>query len=447
MRSFYYDLSGFHEWIGAEKLISKKEEKISALAAQVLALARDSIMVNLRFLNMALSRLTLTEQRESGFLAVNGTQIFYDPVVVLKMYKQEPNRIFRIYLHMLFHCIFSHSFQYDKMEQENWDLAADIAVENAILEMDIYQGNLKQDEEARAKLRVLKEDAGALTAERVYRYFKNNPLTENAKAEYRAFFKRDEHLFWKPAEELAISEQDWKKISERVKADLKSFSKARGNAESIEKNLNEATRERYDYAGILRRFTVMGEEMKLSEDEFDYVYYTYGLSTYGNRPLIEPLEYRDVKRVKEFVIAIDTSASCRGEIVRAFIQKTYSILKNEESFFRKMNVHIIQCDSEVQSDVKITSDEEFDEFMKNGKLKGFGSTDFRPVFDYVEKLRQEGEFENLKGLIYFTDGYGVYPERMPDYEVIFAFLQEDDKAPLVPPWAVKTVLSEEELER
>lgn len=424
-----------------------EEQKKSKLAAKVLSLARDSIMINLRFLDTALSRLTLVEREGILPAAVDGTRIFYDKTAVLKEYQKEPNRIFRLYLHMLFHCIFYHSFQYDKVEQENWDLAADIAVENAVLELAVYQGELETDSEARAKLRVLREDAGALTAERIYRYFKNNPPSEHAKAEYRRFFKRDEHIFWQPEEELAISAQDWKKISERVKADLKSFSRTKGNSESLEKNLGEATRERYDYSGLLKRFMVTGEEMRLSDDEFDYVYYTYGLSAYGNRPLIEPLEYRDQKKVREFVIAIDTSASCRGDIVRAFLRKTYSILKTEETFFKKMNVHIIQCDNEVQSDIKIDSDEAFEYFMKNGKLKGFGSTDFRPVFEYVDVLRMQGEFENLKGLIYFTDGYGVYPEQMPEYDVIFAFLQEDDRAPEVPGWAVKVVLPEEELEQ
>lgn len=426
--------------------ILDEEQKKSRLAAKVLSLARDSIMINLRFLDTALSRLTCVEREGTAPAAVDGTRIFYDKTAVLKEYKREPNRIFRLYLHMLFHCIFYHSFQYDKVERESWDLAADIAVENAFLELSVYQGELEDDSEARAKLRVLKEDAGALTAEKIYRYFKNNPPSEHAKAEYCRFFKRDEHIFWQPKEELAISAQDWKKISERVKADLKSFSRTRGNSESLEKNLSEATRERYDYSGLLRRFMVMGEELRLSDDEFDYVYYTYGLSTYGNRPLIEPLEYRDQKKVREFVIAIDTSASCRGEVVRAFLRKTYSILKSEETFFKKMNVHIIQCDNEVQSDIKIDSDEAFENFMKNGKLKGFGSTDFRPVFEYVDVLQTQGEFENLKGLIYFTDGYGVYPEKTPEYDVVFVFLQDDERAPEVPGWAIKAVLPEEELE-
>ena len=61
----------------------------------------------------------------------------------------------------------------------------------------------------------------------------------------------------------------------------------------------------------------------------------------------------------------------------------------------------------------------------------------------MEQLRQQGEFENLKGLIYFTDGYGIYPERNPGYDVIFAFLEEDEHRMPVPPWSLKVILDDE----
>ena len=254
-------------------------------------------------------------------------------------------------------------------------------------------------------------------------------------------------MLWVPREEVVMTLEQWKKISERIKADLKSFTKAKTGAETLEKNLEEATRDRYDYSDILRRFMTMGEDMTVNDDEFDYVYYTYGLRTYGNLPLIEPLEYKEVHKVKEFVIAIDTSASCRGPVVQAFLKKTYSILKSTDQFFSKINVHIIQCDTEVQSDTKITNDEEFENFMKYGKLTGFGATDFRPVFTYVDELKSKGEFENLKGLIYFTDGYGIYPEQAPDYDVIFAFLEEDEMRAPVPYWSIKVILETEDILR
>lgn len=421
------------------------EEKISALAREVLGLAHDDILVHLRFFDTALMNLNLKERKGIFCIASDGQNIFYDPVYILHVYKKEPKIVTRMYLHILLHCVFSHSFQYDKLDGELWDMAADIAVENVVIEMKLSGAALESDADAERKLRVLKEDAGALTAERIYRYFRNNPPAQREKDEITKLFKRDVHMLWKKAEKLEVTMDQWKKISERIKADLKSFTRAKSGAEVLEKNLEEATRDRYDYSEILKKFTVMGEDIRVNDDEFDYIYYTYGLEHYGNLPLIEPLEYKEANKVREFVIAIDTSASCRGPIVKAFLQKTYSLLKTRENFFTKINVHIIQCDTEVQSDTKITCDEDFEKFVKYGRLNGFGATDFRPVFSYVEKLKAEGEFENLKGLIYFTDGYGIYPERMPGYDVIFAFLDEDENRAPVPPWSMKVVLESEEL--
>lgn len=422
------------------------KKKISALAGQVMTLAHDDILMHLRFFDMALARLSRRERRDMGCFATDGQTLFYDPVYVLKRYGENPRYVARVYLHMLLHCIFFHSFQYDKLDGEKWDMAADIAVENVIIDMKLPGVTLEQDADAVRKVKILREDIGPLTAERIYRYLRHNPLTPGEKQDLQRLFVKDIHSLWKPAEQLEITQEQWKKISERVKADLKSFTKAKSGAETLEKNLEEATRDRFDYSEILRRFTVMGEDITVNDDEFDYIYYTYGLEHYGNMPLIEPLEYKEINKVREFVIAIDTSASCRGPIVKAFLQKTYSILKGSENFFHKINVHIIQCDNEVQSDTRITCDDDFESFMKYGKLNGFGATDFRPVFQYIEQLRGQGEFENLKGLIYFTDGYGIYPERMPDYEVIFAFLDEDENRGPVPPWSMKVILESGELE-
>lgn len=426
-------------------------EKSLPISEKILSYARDSILINMRFLDVAVSALILQPEKGLGCMTSDGVKLYYDPVFLLKKYKEEPAFAVRSYLHILLHMIFYHSFRYDKVDRECWNVAADIAVENTILELDFPGGSMKKDEGALRKLKVLKEDISALTAEKIYRYFKNTRVSRNELAEYIKYFCMDSHIYWRAgetgeSEELSISPEQWKKISERVQADLKSFSKGKNNSESLSKNLQESTKDRYDYTDLLRRFTVMNEDIQVNDDEFDYIYYTYGLSHYGNMPLVEPLEYKDSKKIKEFVIAIDTSASCRGPVVRNFLQKTYSILMGEENFFRKMNVHIIQCDSEVQKDTKITSRQDLDYFLAHEKLQGFGSTDFRPVFSHVEKLMAEKEFENLKGLIYFTDGYGVYPGSMPPYEVMFVFFDNGDEGPEVPPWAIKVLLDYDELE-
>ena len=83
--------------------------------------------------------------------------------------------------------------------------------------------------------------------------------------------------------------------------------------------------------------------------------------------------------------------------------------------------------------------------MKNFELKGFGGTDFRPVFEYVDELIRRGEFENLKGLIYFTDGYGTFPDKKPAYETAFIFVDDEYGQPQIPVWAIKLVLAKDEI--
>lgn len=424
---------------------NRRNEKIANLAGEILRLSRDSILMNMRFLDVALSRMEPVSKPGLKGMGTDGGKLFYDDVFVLRRYKREPAYLSRCCLHSLLHLVFYHPFRYADVEAKYWDAAADIAVENVMLEMDLRFLKLHRDAERRAEVLALKEKCGALTAERIYRYFRKEKPEEEYLAGLRLLFHRDEHIFWIKPEQMEISLAQWKKISERIKTDLKTFSRGKGNSDSLEKNLAEATKDRYDYGEILRRFMVTGEEIRPNDEEFDYIYYTYGLEHYGNMPLVEPLEYKDIKKVKEFVIAIDTSASCRGKVVQGFLNRTYSIIKGAENFFSKVNIHIVQCDNEVQSDSKITCDEEFEEFIRTGKLTGFGATDFRPVFGYVDELIEQGNFENLKGLIYFTDGYGVYPERMPAYDVIFAFLNEDERRPAVPHWALPVVLEEEEI--
>ncbi|MEZ3506334.1 MAG: hypothetical protein K1W10_05215 [Lachnospiraceae bacterium] len=422
-----------------------RQLQMRKIADEIMGLAHDGILINMRFLDVALSRLNVECREQMGAHLFDGMALYYDPALLLQQYRNAPHYAARLYLHTLLHGIFSHALSADKLNRTYWDLATDIAVEHTILDWNLHLTSLSSDDLLQSRMDVLEKQAGGLTAERLYRHFRIEEPSEKAMQEWYKLCHYDEHRYWDRQEELELSQAEWRKISERIKADLKSFSKEKNSAESMEENLKEATRQRYDYTDFLRRFMVMGETVQVNDDEFDYIYYTYGLHTYGNMPLVEPLEYKDSKKIKDFVIAIDTSASCRGEVVQAFLQKTYNIMQASENFFRKVNVHILQCDSEVRQDVKITEQKEFDDFMAHGKLTGFGSTDFRPAFSYIEKLQKEQEFDDLKGLLYFTDGYGIYPEHMPDYDVAFVFLQEDENVPKVPPWAIKIVLDEEEV--
>ena len=83
--------------------------------------------------------------------------------------------------------------------------------------------------------------------------------------------------------------------------------------------------------------------------------------------------------------------------------------------------------------------------MEEMELHGFGGTDFRPVFAYVDELIRSKELTNLKGLIYFTDGFGIFPAQKPKYDTAFVFIDDEYNQPEVPVWAIRILLQSEDI--
>ena len=452
------------EETGSEQEKQKKTEKI---AAEILQMSKNKLLVNLRFMDMALNQFRIFPKPEATpFTASDGNVYLYDPGHILKAYMLDENLPIRNFLHTVLHCVFKHFFVGTLVDQKMWDLACDIAVESTINDLELNYLNISKAKEQIQFFNLFKKKVQTITAEKIYSYFLDEKLSGDLVERLSLLFKGDDHVLWYLTEEqkkklgLSVGPADhavlpgermlfllnWTDIALRMQTELEMFVKIRGTeAGLLTQNLREVNRERYDYTEFLKKFAVRGEVMKLDPDEFDHNFYTYGLQLYENMPLIEPLEYREVKRIREFVIAIDTSGSTSGELVQTFVQKTYNILKSTESFFTRINVHIIQCDTVIQEDVKITTQEEFDAYLKEMKLHGLGGTDFRPVFGYVNAMVDNGEFENLKGLIYFTDGCGVFPQKKPPYDTAFVFIEESYNNYDVPSWAMKLVLREEEI--
>jgi len=449
------------------------------LADKIIKFSRDTLLVNLRFLDAAIHQLIIQPADELDTIATDGQYFFFNTWHILNNFQRQMEAITRDYLHVIFHCIFQHLFINKLVCQSCWDLACDIAVENAINDIGIQSLDTARQSKQMQVITQLKSSLRLMTAEKIYRYYLDKKTSEEELVNLRQNFYADNHTLWyvRPEKKGSTGERDqestevepiqrskgwgqskhsrptqelidlWKQISERAQVDIETASKKWGDlGGGLHQGLNQLNREKYNYASFLKRFSVLGEAMQVNDEEFDLIFYTYGLKLYENMPLIEPLEYKEVKRIKEFVVAIDTSGSVSGQVVQAFVQKTYNILKQTENFFSRVNIHIIQCDAEIQEDYKITNPEEFDKYVQSMQLRGFGGTDFRPVFTYVDDLIKKREFENLRGLIYFTDGFGIYPTKKPLYDTAFVFLDEDYvDTPDVPPWAIKLVLSSDDV--
>lgn len=419
-------------------------EKLRSLGVSILCAARDELYFSMRFLDVALSSFVYRMDISVSPFGTDGAVMYFHPQYLGGMLRQNRILVNRGYLHMVFHCIFRHMFK-QADDARYWDLSCDIAAEHLIDGCDLRPVRWSRSLLRRETYRKLEDKKRVMNAERIFRELKSWELTEKELAGLEEEFRADDHRYWenKNPEQKQDPElrKKWQEINEKMETDLETFSK-----EASEQNgsflgeLRVENRERQDYREFLRKFSVLREEMGTDPDTFDYGFYSYGLSLYGNMPLIEPQETREVRKIADFAVVIDTSMSCSGDLVRRFLEETYSVLKQNDSYFRKVNVHIIQCDEKVHTDVTITSEKELRAYMEHFELYGEGGTDFRPAFAYVDELIRRGEFDDLKGLIYFTDGYGIYPSRMPAYKTAFVFAEEDYTDADVPAWAIRLIL-------
>lgn len=411
-------------------------------AKQIMTIARDTIMMKYRFFDVSLAKYKLEIADDTKSFKVSGDKLIIDCNLLLKTYLREPCIGVRLLMHVIFHSLFMHYYAKKPDDIYLYNIACDIAVENVILELDNKICSLFRDDEQRAELMVIRKKVPQMTAAGLYKYLLSERKDENRiRYLYRLFSVdvHEEELNVQNEEEIMILEEDWKKLASKVLSEVSRFAK-NVDSESLSANLKDVTTKKITYADVLSKFAILTEEIKINPDEFDYVYYTYGLRLYDKIPLIEPLEYTEDKKIRDFVVVIDTSASCSNSLISEFLTKTYKILSDSESFTQKVNIHMIAADARVLWDKVITDKFDIVNAVTNFELTGHGATDFRPAFEYVDELIRKKELENLKGLIYFTDGYGVYPEKSPSYGVVFAYTNEDINRPKAPNWATTVVV-------
>ena len=441
-----------------QKQQQRELEKIE-ICMDIWKQARNELYLSMRFLDVSLSRFFFLPETNITGMGTDGFGIYFYPDALIYLYKKDRIYINRAYLHIVFHCLFGHLTIPKTVDTDLWDLAADIAVESIIDGLSVRAVRRYVSPYRKKVYQSLREKMKVLTVAGIYQVLEEKEAgreedTWIGEADFeklRGEFFVDDHQLWNqeiPPQKMMERQKEWKEENEKLQTKMEMFAKeASEDAEALAEQVRVENRTRYDYKKFLRKFSVLKEEIQVDPDTFDYIFYHYGMEMFGNVPLIEPQETKEVHKVEDFVIAVDTSMSCKEELIRKFLEQTYSVLSESESFFRKICVHIIQCDDKVQSDVVIHNQEEMERYMEQFEIHGFGGTDFRPVFGYVNELIAKKAFRRLRGLIYFTDGYGTFPAKKPLYETAFVFLKEDYSDVDVPAWAMKLILEPEQLRR
>lgn len=542
----------------------KREERrptaqgsLNDLGSRILNQSRYELSLSMRHLARALDRLPYEMDFNTQRMGTEGERIHFHPEFIFQLFMESPQKLNRLYMHSLLHCLFRHMFKNEDKKEELWNMACDIHVEYVLDSLDVDLLRRPAGEYRENTFQCLEEKIKTLSAERIYQYLEEADLDYDAWERLEREFYKDDHVFWKvidredapgqegegdgdgaplpmpedftpnesssqdskPSEDTSAQNgassdgeskeeknqeagnqepenrgsenqgaenqgvenqesknqeskssgegsegegntgegnsgedrqgeakkkrdelsKEWEDISKRTEQEIEHSSKEKQEEQgSLAWFLRLEQKKYTDFRDFLRRLSVDREEMEVDLDSFDYGYYYYGLEQYGNMPLIEENEYREGRKLQELVIAIDTSHSTKGEMVKGFLEETAGILKQKDAFFQKVKVHILECDDELRKDICLENVEDLEQYSKNFAVKGGYGTDFRPVFRYVSDLQKRGELKNLKGLMYFTDGKGRYPKEAPPYVTAFVFPKgEDIDDDNVPFWAMK----------
>ena len=373
-------------------------------------------------------------------------RFFYASVSWLEAAAQKNAPDGGVLLHSVLHAMLGHPWTRGGRDEARWTLACDMTavfLQHRLLSLPM-EGDV-------AKAYYVCRNGTQFSARSVYDQLCGGfPLSLDA---LRDAFTRDSHSFWTRnsarqrrspgigdgdgAELAALWARQTVRLSPYLQPDRPKIGSGTANQRLMLRALPENNTR---FAALLRAFSVVRENRHVSDSDFSYSWYAYSMAHYDGAVLLEPLEYSEERKLRELVIVLDTSASCSRGIVEQFLAAVHAIVCREQLFFERFRLHIIQCDCTVQQDTLVTTLDEFQWYLDHLALYGGGGTDFRPAFSHIDALVASGELPQLGGVLYFTDGYGVFPPQPPEYPVAFVMLQYRYDDINIPRWAMKLVL-------
>lgn len=476
---------------GDGRLKETSMDRYASVGEKILENVKKDLFIAMRGMFAVFNRFDFIPNPKSKLMSTDGENIYFNPMLLVQKYTEDPVYINRAYLHISLHCLFLAPFTGPDSEDFDWNLAADIHAESIIDSMDISCILSPESDIKESIYKKLRENGDIYSINSIYNITKTWPETEKYKlAEY---FYTDDHSYWYKINDNGRKQSDYngdksheneqkenphdnksdnniKNDKEISQKDNKQKEGIRGNQgideseksythkvairrdklkkewsdeakktngffassgtgdrfKQLARSLDNALQKKISYRLFLKKFMSLKEDNKPDLDSFDMGYYNYGISLYKNIALIEETEVSEEEAVDGLVIAVDTSGSCSGDLVERFVNTTYGILKTENVMGKNTKIYIIECDNIIQRVTVADKNTDIDGIFRNFSPKGCGGTDFRPVFEYINDLLGKREIKSLRGLIYFTDGRGVYPKKKPAWKSAFVYSDREN---------------------
>jgi predicted metal-dependent peptidase len=358
----------------------------------------------------------------------DGNTIYFPEAYLLTLYIQDEPRLLYAIVHMIFHLIFLHHTQYNHPDNFRlWSIACDLHL--FVVLSKIPETQALHNDEQKNILEELFED---ITTKSAMMFF-DELKTKSNKVIMRleALFQVDNHDLWFNASNSQskfssmsqpqdLNKTLWEDIQSRLRYVVNNGFFTIGALTDNLKQILAVQPKKIDYKSFFMKFMRLKDVLQTNLDEFDYIYYSYGLQRLGNIALLEDYELSSKKTIHHLIIAIDTSGSTFFfKDLITILEDTYALLESVIYKGNSFELTIIQCDVEIKKISIIHHKNELKPLFESFEVIGGGGTSFIPVFDYIREQKLSPD-----GLLYFTDGLGIYPEIKPPYKTGFVLTQE-----------------------
>nr|CAA6799879.1 MAG: Unknown protein [uncultured Thiotrichaceae bacterium] len=426
--------------------------------------ARTRLILDKPFLGALVLRLPL-QAANPAWCKTTGTdarKFYYNPEYVQELRPAEAQFVLA---HEALHCALSHFARRQHRVKHRWDLACDYAINPILLEDGLVSP---------PGMIMLKEYAG-MTAEEIYPCIDGNDLSETL----------DQHLYDKednpaeggqdssenpldnrdkqnkPKNENAQEEQSQEKPNDAPGESKESDSNQSNNpqqepdesaggappppplsqqeAEELavqwQQRMAGAAQQAQQagkLSGVMQRLVDELLQPRLpwrnmlahyltttARDDYSYA----RLSTRRGNPAIFPtLKSQQIN----VAVALDVSGSVSDKELLNCLSEINAIKGQIRA-----TVTLLPCDSEIIDGFPIHF-EAWEEAELPASIQGGGSTDFRPVFDWLTMQDRQPDI-----LVYFTDTQGYFPDIVPDFPVLW-LVKGHGKVP----WGTRIQLNE-----
>lgn len=355
-------------------------------ARRALLSARTAMLSEDPFFGVLALRLALEEDSSAETGWTDGAKIGYSPDFVLSL---PASQLKTFVAHEVMHVTLGHPWRRDGRDAKRWNRACDYAI----------NGELVRAGYAEIPGWLLDPQYTGKSAEWIYDRLPADPDDGNGSGSGSGSAPGigDVRDAPSPADDPdAPTEAEWKQAASQAAAVAKGRGELGGSAERFAKRITEA---RVDWRSVLQRFAMEAAKNDYSWKKPNRRYTPRGLYL----PSLHSTELGTI------AVAVDVSGSVDDVLLSQMAAEINAIADS----LQPAAIDVIYCDRRIQKRETFPRGEAVQLASCGG-----GATDFRPVFAALEE-------DPPVCLVYLTDLDGRFPDRAPDYPVLWAATARD----------------------